>query len=175
MKKIIVAMAAASAMLGVSAAQAESSHVFFKGQVTDSTCEINAESKDQTVQLPTVIASALAADGQTAGTREFTIGMSKCPGNQKLAIRFEPGATVDTKTGWLKNSLNDGAKNVAIELLNENALPIRVTGHQAEDQYAAKADENGNYTQRYFARYHATGKAEAGAVASSVAYSVIYQ
>lgn len=174
MKKYIVAMAAAGTMMGVSVAHAESGQVHFKGKVTDSTCEINAESKDQTVTLPTVVASALSAEGQTAGTQQFSIGMSKCPGNQTLAIRFEPGTTVDTKTGWLKNSLTDGAKNVAIELLNENANTLRVTGDQATQQWAS-ADPSGNYNQRYFARYHATGKAEAGALESSVAYSVIYQ
>lgn len=167
-------MAAAGAMLGVSAAQAESSHVYFKGKVTDSTCELSADSKDQIVTLPTVVSSALAAEGQNAGAREFTINMSNCPAGQKVAIRFEPGATVDTKNGLLKNTLTDGAKNVAIELLDENALPIRVTGHENVPFHTSEV-ENGNFTQRYFARYHATGKAEAGAVESSVAYSVIYQ
>lgn len=174
MKKLIVAMTAASAMLGVSVAQAESSHVYFKGQVNDSTCEVNAESKDQTVQLETVSARDLAAAGQIAGTQSFSIGISKCPADQKIAIRFEPSTNDDTNTGWLKNTVNNGAKNVAIELLNGNAQPIKVTGNHSEPEYLAKADANGSYTQHYFARYHATGKAEAGAVESSVAYTVRY-
>lgn len=175
MKKFIIAMAATSAMFGVSVAQADSSHVYFKGEVTDSTCELTTDSKDQTVTLPTVVSSSLAADGQTAGSRQFTINMTNCPTDRKVAVRFEPGATVDTTKGLLKNTLTDGAKNVAIELQDENALPIRVTGNDGVPHHTSKVEENGNFSQRYFARYRATGKAEAGKVESSVAYTVIYQ
>ena len=159
------------------AANAADGTISFTGKVTAKTCEINAgSSKDFTVPLPPVGTTALKAAGDVAGRTAFSINLTNCSAG-KVATYFEPGATVDSSTGNLVNTLSGStsASNVQLQLLTANGSVVKVSGTgtlqagtwtDVADKGAAKLD--------YAAQYFATGQSTAGDVASSVKYTIIY-
>ena len=67
--------------------------VHFRGEVIDSTCEVTADTKDQSVDLGKVNRTAFTVAGSTAAPTAFHIDLEKCPdgteaadGNGDLAI-----------------------------------------------------------------------------------------
>lgn len=172
MKKYIVAMAAAGTMFGMSAAQAADGTITFNGKIKDQSCTISTPAgKDFTVELDTVSVGALAAAGQTAGKKPFTISLSNCP-QMDVAAYFEPGNTVDYSNGRLNNQKADGAKNVQVQILKD-AKPLAINKNQ-ETQWV-KVTQDGNASLDYFGEYYATGAATAGELSTSVMYSIVYQ
>jgi major type 1 subunit fimbrin (pilin) len=181
MKQMRTGILAAAAALAVAApaAFAADGTITINGQVTSQTCTIsgNGGSKDFTVTLPTVAASALATPGATAGRTPFNIALSKCtPNSGNVAVYFEPGATVDTTTGRLVNTAGTGgAGNVQIGLLNSDNSEIRLGGALATQNSKSVALSGGAATLNYYAQYVATDKATSGNVTTSTLYSIVYQ
>ena len=165
--------------------------VSFEGKITSQTCKINGLDKkaDLTVKLPTVSASALAATGDKAGATQFEFKLTECTNATGTAYPlFEPGATIDAETGRLKNSGSGPglAKNVQIELLNEDKSPIDLS-KEADAQNVSVAtleskisgtppQTTGEATIKLFAQYVATGGAAvAGNVNTTVQYAMVYE
>jgi len=179
MNKLILA----SAIAALSApALAVDGTITFNGLVTDQTCEITTPAgNDFTVTLPTVSATTLNAAAQTAGRTPFSINLSNCSSDGKVATYFEPGPTVDFDTGRLVNQANaaDAATNVQIQLLGENSLfiPVQAAGAGGAQDNSQWVDvtAGGAADLNYYAEYYATGAATAGTVNSSIQYTIIYQ
>lgn len=161
--------------------QAADGNITFNGKVTDQTCTISTPSgKDFIVTLPTVSSSTLGAVSATAGRTPFAINLTKCSKGQ-VATYFEPGATVDFKTGRLNNQTKtNAANNVQIQLLGSNNqfLPILAAtnnGAQTNSQWVVVANDGDSADLNYYAEYYATAAAGAGDVTSNVQYTIIYQ
>jgi major type 1 subunit fimbrin (pilin) len=133
------------------------------------------------VFLPSVSTSALPS-GQTAGTTAFSIALSGCSsGVTTAAAYFEPGATIDSATGNLKNSSGTAA-NVEVQLLNgagsssASAFSVINLGNPAATQNSGQYPVSGGAaTMNYYAQYIATGAAAgAGSVKTSVTFTLNY-
>lgn len=189
MKKLTLA---ASLVLGfglVANANAVDGSVTFDGKIVDQTCTVETSKKDQTVTLPTVQSSSLAAANSTAGETPFTISLSGCKtkatsGISKVKAFFLPNATkVDENTHNLINiATNSPATNVQVQLLNKDLTAINV-GENITDQSVNGTEINdtnktdGTVTAelKYFARYYATNPVTAGKVTSKVEYNIVYE
>ncbi|WP_145515786.1 fimbrial protein [Yersinia aleksiciae] len=167
-----------AAIAGVFIAQsaiAADGTITINGQITDTTCGIavNNGTKDATVTLPTVSASALSTINSVAGTTPFNIVLSGCTGttmNNAYAY-FEPGAKVETATGRLNS---DGtATGVQVRLLNKNSAPILVGS--ASQGGVVEDITGGGATLNYYAQYYANNAAVgAGTVITQVDYTIVY-
>ena len=176
MKKL--ALIAALSVVGIANVQAADGTITINGLVTDKTCDIDINSKDLIVTLPTVSKQTLANAGDVAGRTPFQINLKDCS-EGKVATYFEPGATVDFNTGRLINQAAAGAQNVDVQLLGDNNQVIPVlaagaTGAQANSQWVDVV-EGGSADLNYYAEYYATGASTAGEVTTSVQYTIIYQ
>lgn len=199
MKKTILS-AVLTATFGLAAlapqlASAADGTITFNGQITDTTCTVTgsggaAGTGNITVTLPTVSASALAAAGQSAGDRGFSLvlgGGANCTNGKTGAMWVETTATpaLDTATGALKNQAAGGATNVQVRLVNPaNTQPINLginaavtngaTVIAASNQPAATIAGN-TAELKYVAQYLAVGgAATAGAVTTFLTYSMQY-
>lgn len=170
------------------AAAADDGKITFEGTISDATCTITggdaqgeSTSPDFTVHLPSISATALAADGQRAGDTPFHITLSgaNCADGKIASVFFElaQSTNIDTTTGNLKNTVakdSGGADKVQVGLLdsnkailnlntaNDNAKTVTVTGKTARFDY--------------WAQYVAVGGAStAGQVSTDVIYSIKYQ
>ncbi len=179
MKKLaFIAVLSAAASTHVLAADGT---ITIEGMVTDKTCDITTPAgKSFTVNLPTVSKSTLANAGDVAGRTPFTINLAKCSAG-KVATFFEPGSTVDFKTGRLQNHATGEsvAKNVDVQLLGSNNQVIKVIqgtdkGAQVNSQWV-DVKEQGTADLNYYAEYFANAAATAGKVTASVQYTIIYQ
>ncbi|AOJ72698.1 MULTISPECIES: fimbrial protein [Burkholderia] len=184
MKKKVVSFAAA-ALLGFVAAQSafaefaqsiDQGKVNFKGELTTNTCTIDADSKDQIVQLPRVSTSALAARGNVAGSTSFEIKVSKCAAEvNKVAAHFEM-ENVDPDTLTLKNeAAGDGAAtNVSVQLVNSDgtALPVGSTGRFFD---VSGTEDARGATMIYGGQYYALDKTTAGKVESHALFTLAYE
>ncbi|MDA3508863.1 type 1 fimbrial protein [Acinetobacter junii] len=176
MKKL--ALIAALSVVGIANAQAADGTITINGLVTDKTCDIDTNSKDLIVTLPTVSRQTLANSGDVAGRTPFQINLKDCS-EGKVATYFEPGATVDFNTGRLINQATAGAQNVDVQLLGSNNQVIPVlaagaSGAQANSQWVYVV-EGGSADLNYYAEYYATGASTAGEVTTNVQYTIIYQ
>ena len=172
---LIAVMAALS--IAPRGAVAADGTINFTGQVTAQTCTINGNgtgTKNFTVTLPTVSASALPTAGSVAGRTQFNIALSACtPSTGNVAAYFEPGTSV-AADGNLLNQSTGGAANVEFQLLNTD-LSVIVAGAPAATQNSKKVALNsGAASLVYYSQYYATAAAAAGAATSIVQYDITY-
>ncbi|MDE4694412.1 fimbrial protein [Klebsiella pneumoniae] len=192
MNMFIKGMASAAAVMifAPTVALAADGKVTFNGEIITNTCTVISGDKDKIVTLPTVQVSALSAANQTAGTTPFTIGLEKCTSGSDVSVYFEPNEYVSTE-GRLKNTIPaggasggaaGGAKNVDIELLNNNHGVIDLanqtidptTGKVTGGNSTVVTPVNGSATLPFYARYFATDEAEPGKVSSYVNFTIVY-
>jgi type 1 fimbria pilin len=156
--------------------------IFPSTVITVPTCTVSA-GNNQTVNLPTVDTSQLAAAGKVAGTTAFNIAVTGCPDGVSVATNTFSGGSVNTTTGNLKNTTgtgSGGARNVEVQILNGPGSslsgPINFSKSTASTQNSGTFNISGNaVTLNYYAQYYATGIGGAGAVTASVTYTISYQ
>jgi len=151
--------------------------------ITTPTCTITA-GDNQTVTLPTIDTSQLAAAGRTAGMTPFSIGVTGCPDGFDGASIVFTGTAVSNTTGNLTNgtaSNKGGAKNVEVQLLNGPGSSLSGALNLSKKTTAA-AQNSGTFpvvndavTFNYYAQYYATAAATAGLVTTSATYLITYQ
>ncbi len=166
------------AALASQTARAVDGTITFTGKVVANTCvfKVNGGGSSNTVVLPVVFTTALAAAGNVAGNTAFTIAASGCdPNLASVQAYFTSAANVDTGTG---NLINTGsAANVQVQLLNGTTSTVMpLNGANATAQNSPVGTLVGNAaTMNYSARYIAVGgAATAGLVNTSVAYTINY-
>lgn len=160
----------------------------FSGAVNSSTCSGvvsggSSGSSSETIVLPTVNKTTLAANADVVGKTQFTINLTdgaggKCSQTDTTTstttyavpyFLYEP-ARVNTN-GRLKNLAGSGATNVDIQLLTNASTVINI---EADDgQVTSTASDNESYV--YYAQYYATGASTEGAVQGTVSYNIIYK
>jgi len=173
-------------------ALAQTGDINFTGKVIDVTCTPVLTSPElsgpNTVVLPTVPVSALAAPNSTAGEREFAFDMTACtvnPNTTRVWFHFG-GGNVDAN-GRLTNTLPAGpatASNVTFELWDDSPGTTAIVAGGAAPTNVAPTAQQGTFvdftnppTKRYSVRYHSVPgmvSADAGDIASSVVYTAVY-
>ncbi|WP_423382277.1 fimbrial protein [Burkholderia sp. LMG 32019] len=171
---------AAAGLAAASAAHASDGSITFTGNIIASTCKVsNSGGGNVAVALPKVGTSTLAAATNTAGRTPFSVMLEGCTTGgdnpTKVGVVFEAGTNVNSAGRLTLDSGADTAKNVEINVLNDQQSPIKlgVMGDQG-GQFVDIA-EDGKATLNYFAEYYATGAATAGKANSKVQYSLTYQ
>ncbi|MCC7634887.1 fimbrial protein [Stenotrophomonas rhizophila] len=176
---IATALTAALAAAAVAPAMAADGKVTINGEITATTCDINAGgtgSPNQTVTLPTVSTTALNAAGKTAGEKEFHFDLSgsTCAGTAKM--HFESATSpVDLATSNLDNqATNNPAKYVQVSILNADGSKVALA--DSSNSQSVTIDPTTNTARMsYFARYEAVGQAaEQGMVSTFFDYSIDY-
>ncbi|AAM85436.1 type 1 fimbrial protein [Yersinia pestis] len=172
-----VLIAAFAGLFIAQSAFAADGTITINGKITDTTCgiSVNNGTKDGTVTLPVVSASALDGINSVAGTTPFNIVLTGCTGATmgNAYAHFEQGTTVEASTGRLNNSDIDGATGVQVRLLDKNSAPIVVgSGNQGNVVEDISGD---GATLSYYAQYYANeANVEAGLVATNVDYTIVY-
>ncbi|MFZ4835558.1 fimbrial protein [Rouxiella sp. Mn2063] len=159
--------------------------VTFTGKLTANTCQVDTESKDKKVTLPTLSTQKLTTAGNYAGTTSFQLQVINCsPDVTEIGAHFEAlGSTgKDPATGNLINSdaSDTGAKNVQVRLYDADNTQLALgTASKTVAITAAPAGApegtGGTATLNYAGGYYATGKTTAGDVKAQVVYSLVYK
>ncbi|MDN7452324.1 fimbrial protein [Burkholderia cenocepacia] len=182
-KAIIPFLLASAGILSVSGAYASDGTITFNGNIIASTCKPDGGPADLTVTLPPVSTTALGEAGKTAGRTPFNLMLTGCAtteGNPtKVAVTFEAGPSVNQSTGRLTvdagTSEAPGAKNVEVQVLNDQQQPVKVGAAGDQGSQIVDIGADGKAKMDYYAEYMATGAAGAGAVNTRVQYSLSYQ
>ena len=123
-------------LLGATALSAHAADGMIKitGSVVGSTCKVGGAKTDTgtpagtlstiNVELDPVSASALDSIGKMASSKPFKISLTGCKAVKKAQVKFETYGTVDTQTGFLKNS--GDAKNVQVVLMTDDDQQINI-------------------------------------------------
>ncbi|WP_193017380.1 fimbrial protein [Proteus sp. FME41] len=158
----------------INSAYAVDGVINFTGDITAQSCKIDGDTQGtKTVNLGSVPASALAAEGQTAGNQIFSMKLTECAGAAtKVATHFESLA-LGSAENRLKLDSASTAKNVEIALYDQNGVLQPVNGTVPDASYIAITDNTA--TLNYIAAYYATGAATAGSANSVVSYTLSYQ
>lgn len=175
MKKFLTTSAALVGFGLSSLALAVDGTITIKGEVSSKTCSINSSTLNQTVQLPVVSQSSLAA-GENAGFKPFAIMLSSCTDGTKVKANFEVGQNVNPVNGTLKNELSGAdASNVAVQLFNKEQQPINLLNGTNNLEEISNA--GGNAVLGFFAAYLAPTDESVtpGQVSTSVTYTMSYE
>ncbi|MGX2974183.1 fimbrial protein [Ursidibacter arcticus] len=203
MKKLSI-LSVALLVAGVANANTNTAYdgqITFNGKIVDQTCSVTNNTKNLTVNLPTVSKSAFTKLGDTAGSTGFTITLEGCKhsgtqpynANQNgstVRLYFLPTLTAtqpssNLSTAQLVNVANNVllnkatqtvATNVGIQILDSALTPIPlgkdINGYT---QQTDKVALSGNVALNYNARYYALANdVSAGNVQASVQYNIVY-
>ncbi|MBS0856590.1 MULTISPECIES: fimbrial protein [unclassified Tatumella] len=142
-----------------------------RGNVTEQTCTASAGSQNFFVELgswatPTLNGSA----GKVSPEKPFSIQLEGCPA-VAISIIFT-GNIADGSSNLLAiDSGNDTAKNVAIELLNDDMSRLGLS----DASRTVTADASGNATFHFYARYISTAsQVTAGQANASSVFTISY-
>ncbi|EMA9251969.1 TPA: type 1 fimbrial protein [Yersinia enterocolitica] len=148
----------------------------FQGEVAEQTCmvDINGTANTPVVLLPTVSTSNLNQVNAVAGKTNFTINLTGCNiaiQDTKISSVFQ-GMNV-TSAGNLGNV--GTAQNVAIQLLDANGAPIRMSGGSVSVPGITLVAGSTSASQDLAAQYITEeGRATAGSVIASAQYAITY-
>lgn len=176
---ISLASGSAMALDGTPVATDTQGVVTFTGELITETCTVDDDSKDLEVVLPTLSTTSLAAAGDEAGTRTFTINVKACPAAiDSVAAHFEAidATKFNAVTGNLINQeVTGGATNVEIRLYNADGsqIPVGSTGAAYDVDFSVEPTA-GTAAMTYVGGYYATGATTAGTVKAQVQYTLAY-
>ena len=163
-------IAAASATV----AMADTGTITFNGLVVANTCTtaLTGGASATAVTLPTVLTSALATAGNTAGDTAFSLNVTGCDATaatRGIHYTLTPSAYDATNNSLIANT--GLATNVGVEIL-EGATPIAFAGAPHQTNNVVLTGGAGNVALA--ARYKATGVATAGTVTSVLNWTLVY-
>lgn len=178
-KTLLTGIITLTALSACSVFAAQENSIRFKGEVASQTCNISVNdstSAAPVILLQTAKLSELDAVGKTSTPTSFSMKLTGCTSPQAaqdIKVHF---ATSDyDNDGNLKNIAQNGAENVAIQLLDTAGNAIKLTGGEATVKaFTLNTGESGGEAQ-YTAQYIATATgAKAGKVEATVQYAVSY-
>ncbi|BFQ92302.1 fimbrial protein [Gallibacterium anatis] len=179
MKKLfLTTLVLATSVTAFAADNSKDGTVNFNGKLVDNTCEVNSNSKNLSIQLPTLPTRLLPAANDTAGLTLFQIQLDNCGKETKARAYFVPTPDkVDLASGRLINTASGGAaENVQVQLLDKDTTTvINATGTGGNQASKLQTINDSNNKLTYYARYYATGKTTAGVVTAAVDYYVEYE
>ena len=127
--------------------------VHFRGEVIDSTCEVTADTKDQSVDLGKVNRTAFTGAGSTAAPTAFHIDLEKCPDTYtKAGVRFDGTEAADGNGDLAIGDPLITATCVAIRIYNKaDNSQVKLYTKSAETPIVATKT-----SMQFVARYIAT-------------------
>lgn len=174
MKNSLIAATVLSVALSSTAFSAPTTgdgKVNFTGEITDTTCVVDTDSLNQTVELGKVSKSSLASAGSTTGAKKFTLVLSSCPATVTSAkVRFD-GIQVPGDSSLLALTAGDDtAEDVGIQISDANNNIINL--YQDSAAYTLTTGVNNlNFTARYYAISDAVTVGDANAVTE---FTIVY-
>ncbi len=158
---------------------ASSGKITFVGSIVEGGCSVSTlDSSQFNIIMPAVSEERLRHSNKTAGRTPISINLAGCKG-RSLNVHFDVVQSTDIKTGRLKNTSDseNSAKNVQIQLVNENGSPIKVESVRNENRKFNTQFVNVNRdsaTLNYAAEYYATGAVSTGDIKSAALYTIVY-
>jgi type 1 fimbria pilin len=148
----------------------------FSGKLRESTCVLDAESKNMTVPLGNVQRSALKTAGSFSQEVPFTLKFTGCSESTRILSRFMGTASVvDSDVFALDNIGQPGtAKNIGLQILNRKGSVCPPAPTNSGGCYFP-VDTPGDTSFPFTARYKALGdNVEPGEANVNIEYSVSY-
>nr|WP_232012409.1 fimbria assembly protein [Cedecea lapagei] len=124
-------------------------NVELRGNIVDYTCVVETSSDNKTVKMGSWPTKQLRTAGSTTQAMPFNLKLTGCPPSGTASITFTGKNNGD---GLLALNTASTAKNVAIELLDEDKTRLLLDNASKEMQ----VDANGDVTMRFWANYIAT-------------------
>ncbi|KAA5971611.1 fimbrial protein [Pantoea sp. M_9] len=170
MKRTILAMTTVASLFS-GAAFAVDGTINFTGKITDDTCDIDAGSATQNINMGTIGSDAFQGPGTIAGATGFKIVMTNCPASHSaVSVKFDGAPDNGNPDILALSSSPTNASGVGIQLrdydrtpisLNTDSKPVPVTGGTATMNFSAAyiataatvtagdADSTVNFTVNY--------------------------
>ena len=170
----LVSGAAGAATASTSGAQGAGGQVNFKGTITDASCNVDADSKGQDVDLGTWDKSYLSAAGTETTKTAFHIKVADCPDSVKQVSVLFDGQKDQQMPELL--AVTSGATGVGIKLYEYDQSKQIIPGSVSEKQPVTSGSSgNGSADLIFYADYEATGATVASGAADGVAdFNMIY-
>ena len=152
------------------AAHAASGTITFKGEIVQSTCDVNTASVDQTVTIGTFPTTLFKEAGDVSAPKSFDINMENCEAGT-YTLRFDG----TTPTGHPELLSASKASGVGIEILdnNDKAFPIN---QDLVDPALVTVTATGKATVNLKARYKSFEKeVGAGLADANSTFSIEYR
>lgn len=162
-----------SAMSMAPMVNAADNEVTFVGSILDSTCTVNVNGGQSTIDLGGEPKSDFSNKGDVGAAKIFNIVLEGCPkgGPTKAYIKFS-GQT-EGYVGWFKNTATDSpAANVAVMVKQGDTVVEANDGNDAVDLPVSGGDVTVNYSAQFVA---VSEGVTSGAVSSTLTYNVSYQ
>lgn len=167
--------AAGSAAGSAPTAQGAGGQVNFKGTITDASCNIDAGSKGQDVDLGTWDKSYFNAAGTETKKTVFNIKVTDCPDSVKqVSVLFD--GQKDSQMPELLAVTSGGATGVGIKLYEDDQTSKVALGTASKKQNViAGSQGNGSADLRFYADYMSNGAVINAGPANGVAdFNMIY-
>ncbi|MBI6547328.1 fimbrial protein [Xenorhabdus lircayensis] len=159
----------------MSAAYAADGKIKFTGKITATTCKIDSNSANQTVNMGTISSSSFNGVNTVSAPTRFSIKLSECPTSiGRAQVKFD-GQTDTTNRHLLalsKGGKESAASGVAIALYEDdgNTLINMIENSRTRDLIAQKSN-----TLNFIAKYIATAEAVTPGAGDAVAnFTIIY-
>ena len=171
MKKLfLIALITSSTMSGL--VQAADGTVKFTGNITNDTCQVDTDSKNQTVNLGTISRASFASVGDISTAQQFDIKLTDCPeGN--IGVVFS-GVADDVNNDLLKLDATMTASGVGVrisEIFTGNQIKLNNT----TDATRVTIDEDGDATLSYVGQYQSTSATVvAGTADATTQFTILY-
>ncbi|QLA06944.1 type 1 fimbrial protein [Enterobacter ludwigii] len=149
MKKIVLAVAMASALTSVNA-MAQNGTVTFEGSITDSPCSVTPDTLDQTVNMGDVSSESLK-NGQAGTPTSFTINLTDCSTAVKKTVKTTWGGMASTANPDLLG-LSGNAKGASLAIADGSGNLIALGQPSASQQLL-----DGNNTLQFSAYLQGDG------------------
>lgn len=149
--------------------------VIFEGEIEQATCQIESESRDLTITLPTISPKLLKKLGDTAGQKPFSIQLIGCQSTVYDLVELS-WRGVGIYPGTLLNTVTENpAQNVLIQVIKPDDPDWMLSG-AVTDKKKAKDSGINNVQPRfdYIAQYFATGQAGTGNVSANATFKISY-
>lgn len=170
MRKLFMALSLSVVSLCQFSAYGSDGSIVFNGELTGSTCQVTANSKNQTVILDTLSINNFQKKNDTSIGKPFNIALSDCQSTDNISVIFHDATYGLTDDGLIANQTGDDyAKGIAIGVYDTKNNLIKMNEKILTD------NNNNTHNLALVAKYVATAdKVEAGLVASTVSFTITY-
>ncbi|HGJ5892011.1 MAG TPA: fimbrial protein [Arsenophonus apicola] len=170
MLKLLMALSLSVTSLSQFSAYSSDGSIIFNGQLIGSTCQVTANTKNQTVTLDTLSINNFQKKNDTSIGKPFNIALSNCQPTDNISVVFHDAKNGLTDEGLIVNQTGDDyAQGIAIGIYDNDNNLIKMNEKIATD--------NNNDTRNIalIAKYVAIAdKVQAGQVVSTVNFTITY-
>ncbi|MBB3320869.1 fimbrial protein [Atlantibacter sp. RC6] len=175
MKKLLISLAVISA-INTGAALASDGVINFTGEIVDTSCQVDADSKDMTVDLGKVNKSSFNQVGDEESATKFTIKLTGCPttatGVSGAAIKFEGESVVGDDTVLALTNGAGAATGVGVEIKDSTDNPVSM---KVTPTTFLPIGTDGTMSLNYTAYYRAiSDTVTAGVANAATSFTVVY-